>query len=469
MEKLDVDAIATEVASGNFSDKRLVTRLDSLVRSIASNPSASLPGALTSAELEGAYRFFSNVRVTPEAILAPHFQSTKQRAEAEQRVLVLHDQTWFSYRPDGKRRFGKGRAGPSSDGFAGFAGHFSLVVSADGSRKPLGLIGVETWERGESKQPEQAYWCSEVEATSQRLGLQSKPIHVADRGAEDYVLFHDLMAADHRFVLRVGNRYTESGPGGSHVRLRDVLSTIERVCEREAKINRRKHHSRKALRKIHPPREVRTVTLHIAATRVVLARPPGSSPDTKARLATLPKTIELNVVRVWEPNPPENTEPVEWFLFTNEPIDSESNACAVVDHYRARWTIEEYFKALKTGCAFEKRQLHDYESLVNALGVFAPIAYHVLLLRTQARDNPDAPASTVVSDDHIAVLRVLGRRKLPEQPTARDALLAVAALGGHIKYAPDPGWLTIARGFEKLEFLTQGWKAAKLHQASDQR
>ena len=54
----------------------------------------------------------------------------------------------------------------------------------------------------------------------------------------------------------------------------------------------------------------------------------------------------------------------------------------------------------------------------------------------------------------------MGRRPLPQNPTARDVLLAVAALGGHIKYAPDPGWLTIYRGFKKLELLADGWAAA---------
>lgn len=182
----------------------------------------------------------------------------------------------------------------------------------------------------------------------------------------------------------------------------------------------------------------------------------------------MPHNLQLNAVRVWEPEPPDGEQPVEWLLLTNEPIDTAGDVCAVVDHYRARWVIEEYFKALKTGCAFERRQLHDYESLLNALGVFAPLAYHVLLLRTQARAQPDAPATTVVSAVQIDVLRACGRRQLPANPSARDVLLAIAALGGHIKYAPDPGWLTIARGFEKLELLTAGWVAAKLQPGCDQ-
>jgi hypothetical protein len=86
------------------------------------------------------------------------------------------------------------------------------------------------------------------------------------------------------------------------------------------------------------------------------------------------------------------------------------------------------FKAIKTGCAFSERQLGDYEGLINALAVFAPIACRMLALRAHARDQPDAPATMVPEPDEIHVLRILGRRPLQDKPTARDALLAVAAL-----------------------------------------
>jgi hypothetical protein len=43
----------------------------------------------------------------------------------------------------------------------------------------------------------------------------------------------------------------------------------------------------------------------------------------------------------------------------------------------------------------------------------------------------------------------------------REALLAVAALGGHIKNNGEPGWIVLGRGFETLLTLEQGWKAAK--------
>ncbi|MEI9936969.1 MAG: hypothetical protein WDO69_07075 [Pseudomonadota bacterium] len=124
--------------------------------------------------------------------------------------------------------------------------------------------------------------------------------------------------------------------------------------------------------------------------------------------------------------------------------------------------------APKTGCDFESRQLQDYEGLVNLLATFAPSAYHLLLIRSEARRDPDRPALSVISEDQLEVLRALGRRPLPDAPTTRDVYLAIAALGGHIKYAPDPGWKTLASGYEKLITLTEGWRAAKLQLRSDQ-
>ena len=159
---------------------------------------------------------------------------------------------------------------------------------------------------------------------------------------------------------------------------------------------------------------------------------------------------------------------VEWYLYTTEPIATPEQLLTVVDHYRARWVIEEYFKAIKSGCDFEKRQLQDYESLVNLLATFAPIACRVLLIRSEARRTPDASAIGLLSPDHLDVLRARGRIKLSANPTTREVYLAVAALGGHLKHNGDPGWSTLGYGLEKLETLTEGWTAAKLQLRSDQ-
>lgn len=463
-DPINVDALAAEVSTGNFRDARLTARLGKLVRGVCRDPQASFPELFKASELEAAYRFFSNVFVTPTQILEPHVAATKERVAAEATVRVVHDTTEFAYRRDGKRRgFDEERA------YQSFCGHFSLAVSADSSRKPLGIAAAYTWPKGNLENAGESLWLQQARTSEQALDCGAKAIHICDRGADDYVFLSELVAGGHRFVLRSSvDRQTLSGDDASIEKMRSVLARVEHVEERSTWINRRRRHSSKHRAKIHPERDPRTIHLHISAAKVELVRP-QASPKRRAQMSAMPELLAVNVVRVWEPDPPEGETAVEWFLFTSEPIETAADVEAVVDHYRARWVIEEYFKALKTGCAFEQRQLQDYESLVNALALFIPVAYQLLLLRTIARATPEAPASVVVTEDQIAVLRALGRRTLPLQPTARDVLLAIAALGGHIKYAPDPGWLTISRGYEKLETLTLGWLAAKIQLHSDQR
>jgi len=463
IEPLDREGIVAEIAEANFGDKRLNERLAKLVRGLASDPAASLPLALTSAELEGGYRFLNNVKVTPERILAPHLDATRRRCAERRVVRIVHDVTEFSYRAGGKRR------GLGDKRHQAFCGHFSLVLAADESRRPLGLASLRTWVRGQNEEKEKSYWLTEIQVTEQALQGEAQAIHICDRGADDYIFFMNLLKAGYRFVVRAHtNRYVEDVVDGVKAKLAAAMTSIEHVSEREAQINGRVERGDRRHRKLHPGREPRAIKLYIGAARLKLARPLDYGTKKKPHLADVPMALPINVVRVWEADALPGVVPIEWILFTNEPIDTPEQVCAVVDHYRARWTIEEYFKALKTGCAFEQRQLEDYEALTNALAVFAPLAYQILLLRTVARQTPEAPASSVVSNEQLDVLRALGRRPLPDNPNARDVLLAIAALGGHIKYAPEPGWLTIARGYEKLEAFLAGWMAAKLQPASDQ-
>jgi hypothetical protein len=158
---------------------------------------------------------------------------------------------------------------------------------------------------------------------------------------------------------------------------------------------------------------------------------------------------------------------VEWTLATTEPIATVADIERIVDVYSARWVIEEYFKAIKTGCAYEKRQLESMHTLLNGLAVFVPIAWRLLLLRTLARDASDEPATNVLTDTQLAVLRATVKPPPPNNATVREAMLAVARLGGHIKNNGEPGWAVLGRGFQKLLAREEGWIAA-LHARSDQ-
>lgn len=114
---------------------------------------------------------------------------------------------------------------------------------------------------------------------------------------------------------------------------------------------------------------------------------------------------------------------------------------------------------MKTGCQFERRQLESAHSLLNALAILAPVAWRLLLLRHLARAEPTSPAATALTTKQLEVLRPVSKKPLRPKPNARDAMLAVAALGDHLKSNGDPGWLVLGRGMHDLLLLELGWRA----------
>lgn len=119
------------------------------------------------------------------------------------------------------------------------------------------------------------------------------------------------------------------------------------------------------------------------------------------------------------------------------------------------WIIEEYFKALKTGCAFPSHQLESYSALTKLLAVLLVVAWKLLEIRTIARETPELPAQVVLTKQQVKCLQVLHNKEhpktpLPAKPTIKQALWAIAGLGGHFKHNGEPGILTLGRGLRRL-------------------
>ena len=193
-------------------------------------------------------------------------------------------------------------------------------------------------------------------------------IHVMDREADMFELLSQLVANRRRFVIRAAyDRITEDG------KLFEAVSDAPTVLEREVHLSARQKHLPGKGRG-HPARDKRTAVLSISAKRLTLQRPKRLGQE-------FPERLEANLVNVFEQAPPDGQPSVQWLLITSEPVNTTEQIAAVVDAYRARWVIEEYFKALKTGCAYEGRQLRSIRTLTNALGLLVPIAWRLLLLR----------------------------------------------------------------------------------------
>jgi hypothetical protein len=200
-------------------------------------------------------------------------------------------------------------------------------------------------------------------------------------------------------------------------------------------------------------RHAREATLNVSAMEVELARSSNFAPGS-------PPSLKVHVVTVVERDCPKGDEPIAWYLVTNEPIATSEQVAAVVDAYRARWVVEEFFKALKTGCQIEKRQMESYEALRIALALFLPIAVRLLALRDAARSEPNAPC-TALSARQLQLLRTCGTKPLSATPSNHDVYMALAALGGHLRGNGRPGWIVLGRAYDKLLVLEQGWLAGR--------
>jgi hypothetical protein len=455
-----------EFKGAQFGDARLSARLVALAEGVGAMPEESLPHAMqTEKALDAAYRFFNNDAVKPSAILEPHRVQTVGRMKEEKLVLVAHDTTSLVF---GGHREGLGRV-PGRG--TGFLLHVSLAMTADGLRRPLGVVDSTTWVRKDAPRSklengsnrsgsdyaklenrESERWGKQVTRIAERVDDRVQMIHLMDREADCYELLEQLVRESHRFVIRSckdRNVRERGSDAWEHLHVVEQRATIK--AEREVALSRRASSTIPNIARTFPMREARTTTLAISAMTVELRRP--------RYLHDATPTLTLHLVRVVEPDPPADLEPIDWCLLTTEPIETASDTLAIVDHYRGRWLIEEYFKALKTGCDVEKLQLETYTGLSNAVSVYLPIAADILRLRNLAEREPNASAEHMLSRTQIAVLGSVSALPLAASPTVAQVHLAIAMLGGYQRHARRPGWLVLARGWQDLLMYERGWIA----------
>lgn len=456
-----------EFANIDLGDRRLNRRIQIISEDLSRQPNKSFPeSASTTAALEATYRFLRNPKVTMDKILQPHIEATISRAAAtKSRVVVAHDTTVMSFSGESRADLGW-VTGKSVSG--NFLTHVSLAIERSENPRPLGVLkAIPTFRTGKvkSRNPrrgkrdrsgssESDRWFESINETQNLFPTGLDPIHVADREADNYELFSNLLQSSSRFVIRV--RFDRAGCKANKAKpkkLFEILDGLEMICEREVAVSKRTLKMPNKL-KDRQARPSRAAKLGVFASRITI-------PRTLYQHADLPKSLTLNVVHVRELDAPLGQVPVDWKLFTSEPINNEHDVLNIVDDYRSRWIIEEYFKALKTGCAYEKRQVETKPTILNTLAIFIPIAWQLLMLKSSGFTEYSCLADEVLSPTQLEVLQAVNPKPLPVPLDLRSAMLAVAALGGHIPYNGNPGWQVLNRGMQKLLTMELVWIAAK--------
>lgn len=435
-----------------LGDQRLNQRVPHLAARMAAHPAASLPQQLADpAALKAAYRVLNHRRVTMAQLLKPHCQQTLAAARQQPVVLFIEDTTELDYtaHPEttGLGPIGNGRR-------RGFLLHSTLAVRPDGPTI-LGLAHAQTvvrpprvWPAPHRRHtPESQVW----EVSAQQIGrppATSRWIHISDRGSDLFAYLVACVERGQHFVVRAYQNRVLVGDAAvdtAETTARRLLDEARRWApqpddETVVALPARPH---------QPARQARVVRQWAAVTIT------GGS-HVRADLRTH-APLTLWVLRVWEPEPPAEVEPLEWILLSDQPITTRAEAQQIIDWYRQRWLIEDYHMCLKTGCRIEQRQLDDRADLERLLGFAVPIAVRLLQLRQQARQTPTRLARTVIDPLLVAVLarRLHGHAATL---TLGEFWRGVARLGGHQGRRGDgpPGWRTLWAGWRALCDLAEG-------------
>jgi hypothetical protein len=436
----------------SLGDPRLSKRLVNVATKLAASPGGTLPQAFPEwAELKAAYRFFDNRSVDFNKVLQPHLERTRLACREPGEYLIIEDSSSLDFSRHPRTQ----DLGVIGDGQGrGFELHSALAVRVEAwtlEQRPEGqLIGLFDQQcrrprpapKAESRRKRlerrrKSSWWAEIFRPLDRPPSGCRWIYIADRESDFYEPMQICQQAGIDFVIRGFQDRRLADESG---KLREALAQAPVLGESTVELRSRSGEpARRAIV------ELRGVQVDLDGPW----RPGGWQEPLRG----------VWVVVVQEVHAPEWVkEPLHWVLLTSLPCRTLAEARRIVGRYTARWWVEEYHKALKSGAGVEDSQLERAGRLEPLIAVLAVVAVRLLNTKMLARSRPEgAEAKESFGTEALAILQSkFGRPK--GGWTNQNVLIATARLGGFLARKHDgmPGWLTIWRGWQRLMWMCEG-------------
>lgn len=450
------DWAITEFGHAELGDDRRTDRLLMIATAFAQQPTAPIPQTCgPGPATQGAYRFFENDDIDPEAIRDAHHQATLERVRSQSVVLALQDTSTLNYSTHPQTK-GLGPIGTRRQKIIGLLLHSTLAVTPSGL--PLGMLHTAVRARdpkaaGCAKQrhtkpiseKESQKWLDSLSACQQVAPQcpETLLVNVADREGDLYDLFAQALAPTPTPRVHLLVRAQHNRQVAHPQKYLWALLAAQPVAARL---------------KIQVPRKDgqpgRVATLSIRFTQVTL-RPPCLKEDQPP--------LTLWAVEARETRPPGGATPVCWRLLTTLPVTGAEEAVEKVRWYALRWPIEVMHKVLKSGCKVEQRQLETAARLQRVVMVDLVVAWRVLALCRAGRETPQGLASDWLSgEEWRALWCYIHEKKSPPRraPSVREAVRWIARLGGFLGRRRDgePGPVVVWRGLHRLKDITATWR-----------
>jgi hypothetical protein len=398
-------------------------------------------------------RFLGNAKVTLGRVIESWSEGTVAAA-AGRHILAIQDTSEINFTTTAERRRGLGEIGKGVG--RGVLLHPMLAVDADDG-SCLGLLSGQVWTRNgrrtvphakrDLSDKESQRWIATAQAAKPLLAEAAMVTALGDRESDIFALYASAAEADIHVIARsMHDRKLADGQGLY------AASEAMKVVEQRA-----------IVLPARPQRAERIALLSLRFGAVQLARP-----QTKL-LRQLPPSLPLTLVDVREHQPQAGTEPLHWRLLTTHPVDNPDQAWRIVEWYKQRWLIEQFFRILKTqGFKLEDSQIATAERLLKLVAIAAKAAAITLQL-VQAREGRGQQKVGLVFDaDQIAALQALNQKyeaatKRLKNPHPPDHLAwaawIIGRLGGWDGYpsSKPPGPITMKNGLERFYAIAAGW------------
>jgi hypothetical protein len=455
-----------ELGTVDLGDERLDARAAVLLSALGNRPSLSIPAACGGrAEMEAAYRFFDNDKVTFAKVLEPHVARTLERLAQQQVALLVQDTSEIDLtRPD-QDVVGAGELDGSR---RGFLLHEMQAFTPDGT--PLGTVWAAIVNRtdGVSQAPasakaharkqtpieakESVRWLTglrQARAVAQQLPGVSC-VCVADSEADIYELFAEPRGEPpmHWLIRACQDRAVSAAPG----HLRDQVLATPVLYTAELLVRGRRAKTAAEDRARRQSRATRQAKVEVRAATLTL-RPPW-----RADRELPPVTV--NVVLVREPNPPAGEPPVEWILVTTLPIDTPEQVRTIVEYYCVRWNIEILFRTLKSGCRIERRRFEHVDRVLPGLALYLIVAWRTVFVCRMGRNGPEVDCDAIFEPAEWKAVWVATHHQQPPVQTPRLSAMVhlIARLGGYVeRNNSEPGAQTVWIGLQRMYDLAWAW------------
>jgi hypothetical protein len=397
-------------------------------------------------------RFLGNAKVTTAGLIEGWSEGTARATEGRH-ILAIQDTSEINFATTAERRRGLGETGKGNS--RGVLLHPMLAVDAEHG-SCLGLLSGQVWTRKgrrtvshdlrDLSDKESQRWIATAQAAKPLLAKAAMVTALGDRESDIFALYASV--AEERFHVIARSMHN-----------RKLADGIGLYAASEAMAAADQH---TIVLPARAQRAERVAVLELRFGAVNLARP-----QTKL-LRHLPESLPLSLVDVREVDPQAGTEPLHWRLLTTHPVENVEQAWRIVEWYKRRWLIEQFFRVLKThGFKLEDSQIASADRLLKLVAIAAKAAIITIQL-LQARDGRShQPVRLAFNANEVATLAALNqnleaqskRLKNPHPPDSLAwAAWVIGRLGGWDGYpsSKPPGPITMKHGLEYFYAVAVG-------------